>query len=519
VCGVANTREITLAVGAYASVAVPCVAVGANTSPTDSAEYLVVAQSAAGTPGYHSAFQLQGSVLASSPVVARVGASSGESRSVPVQFDRFLRAMGRSLAPRAAGAAAALRANTIAGSRVATVPAIGDSRTFQMCATLTCNTFAMITAPARIVSGHVAIYVDPAAPPGGLDSAYLDSLGQIFDQRVYAVDTAAFGRESDLDGNGVVVVLMTGVVNRMVTAAECLSSGYVAGFFQPGDLYPDNTAPNSAGEVIYTVVPDSAGTLSCPHSRARVKRVVPATMAHELQHMINFNQHVLLLGGAAEETWLDEALSKQAEELAGRTFLPADSATFLTYASGDLSDAYLYLAAPGSHYLVTTTDQILGDVGAGWLFLRYALDQFGDSLTLTRRLVQTSLTGTDNVSGNFGPFSSLVGRWALALWVSDLPAFTAPPELQYRSWQFRSTYASLHARDTVAFYLLPFPLVPVISTQANVSLSGVLRAGSGVYVRCLQPPGGGSFTLVFSAPGPTALAAAVVPQLEVVRIR
>ena len=85
--------------------------------------------------------------------------------------------------------------------------------------------------------------------------------------------------------------------------------------------------------------------------------------------MINFNQHVLGLGGAAEETWLDEALSKQAEELAGRTFLPADSATFLTYASGDLSDAYLYLAAPGSHYLVTTTDQILGDVGAGWLFL------------------------------------------------------------------------------------------------------------------------------------------------------
>jgi hypothetical protein len=235
--------------------------------------------------------------------------------------------------------------------------------------------------------------------------------------------------------------------------------------------------------------------------------------------MINFNQHVLVLGGAGEQTWLDEALSKQAEELAGRTFLPADSATFYSYASGDLSDAYLYLEAPGSHYLVTTTDQNLGDVGAGWLFLRYALDQLGDSPTVTQRLVQTSLTGTDNVSQNIGGFSSLAGRWALALWVSDLPAFTAPPELQYKSWQFRSTFASLHARDTVAFYLLPFPLVPVISAQANVNLSGVLRAGSGVYVRCLQPPGGSTFTLVFSAPGPTPLAPVMVPQLEVVRIR
>jgi hypothetical protein len=441
VCDVTNTRQLTLAVGAYASVAMPCLAVGANASTTDSAEYLVVAQSAAGTPGYHSAFQLQGSVLAGSPVVAHFGPPSGEHRSVALQFDRFLRDMGRSLAPRAAGAAAALRANTIAASRVAAVPTIGDSRTFQVCATLTCGNLAAITATVRAVSGHVAIYVDPSAPPGGLDSAYLDTLGQIFDQRVYAVDTAAFGRESDLDGNGVVVVLMTGVVNRMVTAAECVSSGYVAGFFQPGDLYPDNTAPNSAGEVIYTVVPDSAGTLSCPHSRAKVERVVPATMAHELQHMINFNQHVLVLGGAAEETWLDEALSKQAEELAGRTFLPADSATFYTYLSVDLSDAYLYLNAPGSHYLVTTTDQNLGDVGAGWLFLRYALDQSGDSPTLTRQLVQTSSIGTDNVSGALGAFSSLVGRWALALWVSDLPGFTAPPELQYTSWRFRSTYA------------------------------------------------------------------------------
>ena len=39
---------------------------------------------------------------------------------------------------------------------------------------------------------------------------------------------------------------------------------------------------------------------------------------HEFQHMISFNQHVLVRGGNAEETWLNEGLSSFAEELGGR---------------------------------------------------------------------------------------------------------------------------------------------------------------------------------------------------------
>src|SRR2546427_449404 len=61
--------------------------------------------------------------------------------------------------------------------------------------------------------------------------------------------------------------------------------------------------------------------------------------------------------------------------------------------------------------------------------------------------------------------------------------------------------------------------VPVVTAGSPVSLSGVLRAGSGVYVRCLQPPGGGAVTLAFSAPGPVVLDPLVVPQFAVVRIR
>src|SRR2546426_1602345 len=49
-----------------------------------------------------------------------------------------------------------------------------------------------------------------------------------------------------------------------------------------------------------------------------------------------------------------------------------------------------------------------------------------------------SLSGAVNVAAQTGhAFDTTVTRWALANWVSDLPGFTAPPELQYTSWHFR----------------------------------------------------------------------------------
>jgi len=96
-----------------------------------------------------------------------------------------------------------------------------------------CSRFDRVGARVRAVKTKVAIYVDTLAPAGGLDSLALDSIANTFDQRLYAIDTAAFGRESDIDSNTVVLVLMTNTVNKLVTASECNASGgaFVAGFF------------------------------------------------------------------------------------------------------------------------------------------------------------------------------------------------------------------------------------------------------------------------------------------------
>ena len=124
---------------------------------------------------------------------------------------------------------------------------------------------------------------------------------------------------ADLDGDGHVVVLLTPVANRMSIASECVQRGYVTGFFYGVDLLERDPHSNR-GEVFYGFVPDSTGRYSCAHTASDVERTLQATFPHELQHLISFNQHVLVRGGAPEATWLNEGLSHAAEELVARMY-------------------------------------------------------------------------------------------------------------------------------------------------------------------------------------------------------
>lgn len=312
------------------------------------------------------------------------------------------------------------------------------------------------------------------------------------------------------------VVLLTNVVNQLVTASKCTTSGYVTGFFDASDLDPFTAAQHNHGEVFYGLVPDPAGSLSCAHGTADVASQLPTTFAHEFEHMINFVQHVLVRGGSPEDDWLDESLAKYAEELTADSYLPGDSTTWLNDMFENLYNAYQYLAAPEQHFLLTTTDQDFADVGAGWLYVRYLLDRMGTGIS--RALVQTAATGTANVAQVTGlPFATTVERWALANWVSDLPGFPAPGELRYTSWGFRNVMGQLALIDPQDFPA-GFPLAPAIATPGSLNLTGSLRAGSGIYLRVLQGPRGGADTLHVNAGG-APLPSTLVPQFAVIRIR
>ena len=496
-----------------------------NTS-TNPVEYLLVAQLATDAPGTSAPFVLDGDTLVTALAAQGAGALTRGGLKLPERFHDFLRLQERSHwaalppAPRTAapGFARASRPP----------PVVGDPRTFSVCATVTCSSFQTVNATAKTVSGHAAIYLDNTAPAGGLTQAGLDSLGALFDARLYALDTTAFGRESDIDSNTVVIVLMTNVVNKLVTQQQCTTQGFVAGFFFGADIDPFfATDPRvNHGEVFYSIVADPSGTLSCAHSQSQLQRIVPVTFVHEFQHMISYNQHVRVRSGEPQQIWLDEGMSHFAEELAGRSFLPGDQTSFSNYAIGNVFNAYKYLDSTSTHFLVFSSGiGSLAERGAAWLFVRFITDQFradtsfAATAAFTRTIVQTNLLGGAAVESATGtPFATLAGRWVLANYVSDLPGFIAPTELQYTSWDFRVTYASLNAQSPGTFPK-PFPLTPPASGGSAVSLSGSLRAGSGAYALVQQGPSQPGFRLLFSGPGGAALPTALVPRLNVIRIK
>ena len=508
-----------------------CVVFPAN-GPADSTEYVLVPQLTTGVPGKTSSFRLAGDTIKPATVAPGFSASPASLADLPPaeRFHTFLRlgdetrwrGLNPEVAPPAPPGAAPPRSPTAPTGP----PTYGSSRAFKVCSKLDCSAFANVTATVQALKSKVAIYVDNTAP-AGLDSAALDTLATVFETRLYPTDTAAFGRESDIDTNTVVMVLMTPIVNKLVTNAACQSTGFVAGFFFGADLDPlfRNDARSNKGEVFYSLVADPSGTLSCAHTTTSVQRIVPVTFIHEFQHMISYNQHVLVRGGSAEVLWLNEGVSHYAEELGGRTYA-LGTPEFSRFTIGDLYNAYQYLDSTEKHFLLPTAGiGSLAERGAAWLFVRYLVDRYAGDTTVaswnafTRQMLATSDVGAANVANRTGAtFTQVVTRWALANWVSDLPGFAASAELKYDSWKFRATYASLHAQDASNFPKT-FPLTPTTSAGRAVALTGTLRAGSGVYTRAFQAPSAPGFTLLFGTSSGGPLDPALVPRLTMIRVR
>ena len=516
----ASSSPIALAVGEYASI-LPSQLNSCATFPTagpQGAQYLVVVQSTTGTPGLTAGFTIVGDS------VVQVITQPGVATVAPTPASRFHDYLRRKEEEFAALPKPPAGGGDVLGFSAAAAQAVkvGDKRDFRICGSVTCSgaaDFSSVKAEAMYVGQNAIIYQDQNAPANGFLPAEFDSLGVIFDQVLYEAANQAFGSESDVDGNAHVAILLSPVVNSLTSKTQCQTS-IITGFFFGIDIDPafSQDERSNKAEVFYGLVPDPNGEKGCDLSKNAIERLVPVTFIHEFQHMISYNQHVLLRGGRPEILWLNEALSHISEEIGGIEMRKMnDEQGFSRFLIGDVFDAYKYLRSPGTAFALPATGTgSLEERGAGWLFLRWLADNFGDGIL--RELVETRTTGADNVSRvTTEPFSRLLAQWSLANYVSDLPGFTAPDRLSFKTWKFRDTYASLNEQSPSTFEV-PFPLVPRAVPGGLFSFQGTLRSGSGEYFLISQTGGQRGFTLRMTNPGGGALNDTLVPRLNVVRI-
>jgi hypothetical protein len=518
----------------------PCVAVPAvPAAGSGGAEYLYLAVS--GT-GQQSATPVAGPYAVTGAPLPQVVPeqaplpspllSAFKPAQTAEQFHMMLRQRERAMAsdPRLAVLRARLgRAPSLA----VTPPQLGDQKTFFVCRTITCDApFASVTATAQEVSGKVAIFVDNAATTDQTYSAAdLTNIGALFDNYLYPIDTTNFGRESDIDNNGFVEVLMTPQINKL--SGNCSQTrSVILGYFFSLDLEP-TLANSNAAEIFYSIVPDPNNT-SCQISTAFAKDNLGSTFIHEFQHMISYNRHVLVAKGQSEDTWLNEGMSHYAEELGGRLIkdqnnplLQPGENTLGQFVFSNYSNAYNYLRSPETVALIESdqSNGTLNERGANWLMVKWLGNQFGTttpdstqflvpSTDFTLKLENTSLVGAANVAQQAGvPFPDLVTYWQAANYLDNLPGFTPlNPRLQYVGFNLRAALAQL-ARTPA------FPVVPDSTRTGTYQQAGTLQQGSAHDVRIVQAAGAPAVQFKLSGLSGAPISPTLTPRVGLVRIR
>lgn len=133
-------------------------------------------------------------------------------------------------------------------------------------------------------------------------------LGQEFDERIYESVTSHFATESDVDRNGKINILVFDIQDGYNGYG-----GYTGGYFWGGDLYQSNYVYNSNQSEIFYI--DTYPTMGEQNSIKDVTRAY-GTIAHEFQHMVNFNRNVLIEGSTSNmPSWMNEGLSEAANQI------------------------------------------------------------------------------------------------------------------------------------------------------------------------------------------------------------
>ena len=282
-----------------------------------------------------------------------------------------------------------------AGKPAAVQYEVGDSRDFRFAAQSGVAAHSFRATVAAVNDLVVAWVQDDLREDD--DNIDEERLQPIIDQFAedYPIVVETFGAPSDVDGDGRIAVLVTHLMQDVGAAGQFRASSLVS---------PTAGGDGNVTDLLWTnpLVPEES---------------YRSLLAHEFQHLINFNQHVLVRQGLSEVSWLNEGLSHLAEDLVEEP--PNDNYRLVR----------TFLSEPGSVGL-SRGRLTLATRGAAYLFVRSLVDLLGEGVLL--RLVQTDLVDRGNVEAATGEsFADLMARWGAQLYVSGT-GHSSHPRLNYR---------------------------------------------------------------------------------------
>lgn len=231
---------------------------------------------------------------------------------------------------------------------------VGDVHQFWILNDIT-SVHLQVNAVLKYITPHVYFWVQDQLL---VDANRVQDLSNTFEDKVYPKDRALFGSEwtPGVDNDPHIFILFTSG-----------PSNHTAAYFSSEDEINPEADPYSNGHEMFVINSTSFPNLSGD---------VNGALAHEFQHMIEYNQHRNMEG------WMDEGFSVLA-----------------TYLNGYGSDGYdrQFLPNPDTQLndFPNNPNQIVPHYGASFLFLDYFYNRFGEAATSD--LAKNPANGLDGV--------------------------------------------------------------------------------------------------------------------------
>ena len=493
-------------------------------------DYLLVVSNTNPTLDVSANYVVKGNLLADGAARAALFPSTmvafGDAEPDAQQVaDAHIRAFERAHLRPTAAASIAIGARNSIGISPIMATTVGQQVTIKVpneSASDLCQSFFTTTGTVKWISSKAIIILDNQANQNAFSPADYTAIGNEFDNVVYPTDSAYFGKPTDIDANGHVVLYYTPEVNKLTQSGQ---SSFIGGFFFGGDFFSPTAQTNGCpqsnlGEIFYLLAPDPGAIFNNVRTTSSVRQGTRGTIAHEFEHMINAGNRIQFNAPTFEAVWLDEGLAHTAEDAVGRVvkgfsdfqtvtdalLFPAGTQPGSTVANDynafffqNLNRFKFWAAHPDtSSPLSKRADQNLSSRGAIWSLLRWTGDQYsgGDFRGYTRKLTAGPDSGVKNLTKVAAqPLDTLLAGWMVANYADHLGIPGLAAKYNYVGYNMRSAVAGANSG--------PYPLA-VTTLLAGSSVTTKSLSGSGTYYKVTLPAGVGRTILVQDPAGTNA---------------
>lgn len=347
--------------------------------------------------------QAEAEALKASHVAVAPADSLGEARVRQAQFEEIMRRDFVNSIRNAGGSSAILQSRSLrlsdhSGEKV------GDVVNFNIIVSyIFGQTYNSRRCKLVRMTDHCKIFVDQDSYEGlsaviGTYAITEDDLNHIvteFETYIYPLMNDNYGEVYDIDGDGRLSIVFSPVYPKV---------GF-AGLFNTLHMNPINPANSNQRDMIGIWTPHSLSNSSSTGEKWRMDS--RETIAHEMQHAINFSAKVFPGGvfkyendsnfnanedSYLEAMWLDESLSvgSEARYRLARGQYSVYEARFNSWAK----------SSPHTYGLTTWVSGMLGHYGQKGLFNYYLYEQYGGEKI--KLMVQSQTTGVDNIEAVYG---------------------------------------------------------------------------------------------------------------------